>query len=259
MTASEYEELDVTYDSGSSLKSLDRVALEAALGIQGKIKFLKTYSPPGARRMLDIGCGMGGYMRAGEILGLDVVGYEPSREHSEIARSIFGFDVRSNYFCGTDEKFDLIVLSHVIEHIHDPAAFLNTIVKSLTPVGRLVVVTPNADSLSARVTGSRWPMLVPEDHVTLLTRTALTLLLPAGLAGTTKTSEYRNEFLMTLGASLKARRKTISGGVSEFAGKRSWRSRVVHVGLTLGSLPFYAAASMTDRRGALIGLIDRPR
>jgi SAM-dependent methyltransferase len=64
------------------------------------------------------------------------------------------------------------MLSHVIEHIFDPKKFISDLVGILKPGGALVVVTPNSDSLIARVTGAQWPMLKPVDHVSLISAKA---------------------------------------------------------------------------------------
>lgn len=249
--------MDVTYDSGDSIAASDRATVEAWLGIDQAIAFLRKYRPDGATDLLDIGCGMGAYLRAGQLLGMNVVGYEPSLNHSRIARTVFGFDVRPTYFEGTDERFDLIVLSHVIEHIYDPRAFLAMVVKSLRPRGRLMIVTPNANAYSARLTGDRWPMLVPEDHVSMLSPEALARIVPEGCTVSTTTSESGFEFLATVGAAVRSRRPRKCGEVSSVLANVSMQTRLLKLGLAVGSLPFHWLATLNDRRGALIGLIDR--
>lgn len=258
MTAQDYAAMEVTYDSGDSIATNDRATVEAWLGIDRALAVLRKYRPDGAIDLLDIGCGMGAYLRAGQLLGMNVVGYEPSLGHSRIARTVFGFDVRPTYFEGTEEQFDLIVLSHVIEHIYDPRAFLALVVKSLRPGGRLMIVTPNANAYSARLTGTRWPMLVPEDHVSMLSPEALARIVPDGCTATTMTSESGFEFLATVAAAVRSRRPRKCGEVSSVLAGVSLRTRLLKFGLAVGSLPFHWAAALSDRRGALVGLIDRP-
>jgi len=79
---------------------------------------------------------------------------DASREYVATAESL-GDNVRG--FVGlfeefeTELEFDTIVLSHVLEHLVDPRAVLRRARSWLAPAGRLIVVTPNADSLHRRL------------------------------------------------------------------------------------------------------------
>lgn len=257
ITRVQYEALEITYDSGSWIMSQDPQTIEKLLQIDEKEAFLRKYAPRGAHRLLDIGCGMGGYLKAGERLGMNGVGYEPSGPHSQIAREVFGLKVRPNYFTGTDEQFDLILLSHVIEHIFDPEPFLATIAKSLADGGRLVVITPNAASISARASGAKWPMLVPQDHVTMLTPEAMSRIVPPQTSLTIATSEYPYEFAATLVAAVRAKPATLVGAVSPHLTKDGLLQRAMKAALTIASFPAYLMAMASNRRGALIAIFDR--
>jgi 2-polyprenyl-3-methyl-5-hydroxy-6-metoxy-1,4-benzoquinol methylase len=46
-----------------------------------------------------------------------------------------------------EEKYDVIVLGHVLEHVHDPEAILNRARTWLKPEGRIFAAVPNARSL----------------------------------------------------------------------------------------------------------------
>lgn len=51
----------------------------------------------------------------------------------------------------TDERFDTILFSHVLEHVADAPAVLAKLASLLTPTGRLFVVVPNAEAPSRRI------------------------------------------------------------------------------------------------------------
>jgi 2-polyprenyl-3-methyl-5-hydroxy-6-metoxy-1,4-benzoquinol methylase len=49
------------------------------------------------------------------------------------------------------ERYDTVVMSHVLEHIHDPVLVLRRACSWLAPGGRIIAVVPNADSLHRRL------------------------------------------------------------------------------------------------------------
>ena len=85
------------------------------------------------------------------------------------------------------ERFDCIILVSVIEHVHAPVDYLRTLRERLRPGGKVVVATPNVDSIFRRLLGARWPafQVVPE-HVSFYNgRTLAALMTRAGLSGVT--------------------------------------------------------------------------
>jgi 2-polyprenyl-3-methyl-5-hydroxy-6-metoxy-1,4-benzoquinol methylase len=62
-----------------------------------------------------------------------------------------------NYFHGrienfvTEEKFDIILMLNLIEHVEDPIGILQQAERLLTPGGIVLLKTPNFDSLDARL------------------------------------------------------------------------------------------------------------
>ncbi|MCK5664178.1 MAG: methyltransferase domain-containing protein, partial [Thiotrichaceae bacterium] len=54
------------------------------------------------------------------------------------------------------EKFDVITLSHVIEHVHQPVEVLKYCYSLLKPDGFLWLETPNIESEGYRLFGANW-------------------------------------------------------------------------------------------------------
>ena len=73
-----------------------------------------------------------------------------------------------------EETFDVIIFDNVIEHFQDPFAVLRTCVQHLTNRGRIILVTPNADSWDARIFGSFWAGLQAPRHIRIFTPQSLT-------------------------------------------------------------------------------------
>ncbi|WP_299270995.1 class I SAM-dependent methyltransferase [uncultured Psychrosphaera sp.] len=51
----------------------------------------------------------------------------------------------------TDEKFDVIIMGFILEHVDDPVAILKQYKKHLKPEGKLYIAVPNAEVLNRRI------------------------------------------------------------------------------------------------------------
>jgi SAM-dependent methyltransferase len=113
-------------------------------------------------KMLDVGCGTGWISRLWADSGARVTGLEPSQVRAVTARER-GLRVLSCYAeeLSTDEHFDLIVIRHVIEHLEDPAAILQSLASRLTPDGLILLVVPNIDCIGRKVFDADWTWVLP--------------------------------------------------------------------------------------------------
>ena len=75
------------------------------------------------------------------------------------------------------ETFDVITLSHVLEHVHDPARLITHCYTLLTPGGRLWLATPNPNSIGLHMLHQSWMPLHPPYHLVILSQHALLDLL----------------------------------------------------------------------------------
>jgi 2-polyprenyl-3-methyl-5-hydroxy-6-metoxy-1,4-benzoquinol methylase len=80
-----------------------------------------------------------------------------------------------------DALFDVITMSHVIEHVHDPVALLKECHRILKPGGSLIAVTPNANAYGHHRFRSNWMPLEPPRHLHLFSPPTLRQI--ARLAG----------------------------------------------------------------------------
>lgn len=133
---------------------------------------------PAARRgrLLDVGCGGGEFLAEMRSLGWDVAGIEPDPVAVEYARAQRGLTVET----GTPEtsslpdvSFDVITLNHVIEHVPNPIATLQSCARLLRQGGLIVIVTPNVASLGRHMFGRAWMHWDPPRHFFLFSRTTL--------------------------------------------------------------------------------------
>ena len=109
--------------------------------------------------VLDVGCGGGLLLRMLQDRGLTVLGLDNSAAAAEAAWRYNGVRVlqadlsQPPIRAGTCTA---ITMFHVVEHLYDPALYLEHARALLTRNGRLVVQVPNAASLQFRLFGSRW-------------------------------------------------------------------------------------------------------
>lgn len=100
--------------------------------------------------ILDYGCGMGGMLIPFAIRGYKTYGIDYGEDFIEIGKNI---GINELYIGGFDElinnnqKFDLIILSHIIEHIPDLDVFLNKIKLIMNPGAHIFIAVPGIDNI----------------------------------------------------------------------------------------------------------------
>ncbi|MDR4508713.1 MAG: class I SAM-dependent methyltransferase [Candidatus Brocadiaceae bacterium] len=115
------------------------------------------------KRVLDIGCAGGAFLKAAHDLGFSVTGVEPSAWLCEYGKNEYGLDIRSGVLSDYDfdaASFDIISLWDVVEHLPMPCKVLSRAHTLLKDDGLLIVNYPDYDSWAARFLGSRWPFLL---------------------------------------------------------------------------------------------------
>lgn len=129
----------------------------------------------GGGRLLEVGCGDGSRILDLQKRGWAVEGQEVDANAATNARSK-GMQVhegRLEEAALPEGSFDVILMSHVLEHLHRPVELLRQCRKLLRPGGRLVLSTPNVESLGHRVYGRNWLSLDPPRHLVLHSRRSL--------------------------------------------------------------------------------------
>jgi SAM-dependent methyltransferase len=142
-----------------------------------------------AGRLLDIGCGHGLLLAEGRARGYDVLGLELSATAAQHARDALGLPVLElaleDFVADPGERFDVMVLSDVLEHLDDPVGALDACSALLADRGVLCVVTPDPSSVVARIAGRRWWGYLPAHRCLLPRRTLRELLEVRGLVVST--------------------------------------------------------------------------
>ena len=126
---------------------------------------------PGPRaRVLDVGCAAGFLLEVGREYDWDVVGIELNPKAREAAapevRDLIRIGVLEDFAHeASSQRFDLITMFDLVEHVRNPRSLLAACLDELTPDGRLVVQIPCIDSLGARLLGRHWFHYAAPSHL----------------------------------------------------------------------------------------------
>jgi SAM-dependent methyltransferase len=154
-------------------------------------------------RILDVGCGSGALLAHLRDMGLDhLAGVDPSPAAVAAGRSI-GLDLHLGTVTDLPAElgaFDLVVLSHVVEHLADPGAALDAVRRALRPEGLIYIEVPDAERLAGFV---RLPFLeFSTEHVNYFSGAALSGL--AARHGLECVGLQRSSFLLMPGVGYPA-------------------------------------------------------
>lgn len=131
--------------------------------------------PVGGGTLLDLGCGNGDFLQRAKTSGWNVVGVDP--DPKAVARGVkLGLNVCQGgieQFDAEKEVFDVITLSHVIEHVHDPVTVLKAAYRLLKPGGQIWIETPNIDSLGHHCYMKNWRGIESPRHLVLFNQHSL--------------------------------------------------------------------------------------
>lgn len=108
-----------------------------------RLSIVKRYGRKG--RLLDVGAGIGQFLKFARG-SFDVEGTEVSSRAIEIAKSKYGLNIRQGTIETIDfggQRFDVITVFHVLEHVVSPRALLLRCRELLPNEGLLVIAVPN--------------------------------------------------------------------------------------------------------------------
>ncbi|MEZ5661240.1 MAG: class I SAM-dependent methyltransferase [Burkholderiaceae bacterium] len=117
--------------------ALDRLSFLASAGVT-------------AGRLIDVGAGGGEFVFMASRKGFDACGVEPNLGYSAFARDAYGVRVDTAEVGSLAAgSADVVTMFHVLEHIADPRAALESIWHALAPGGHLFIEVPNIAAADA--------------------------------------------------------------------------------------------------------------
>ncbi|MCM8805113.1 MAG: class I SAM-dependent methyltransferase [Candidatus Omnitrophica bacterium] len=97
-------------------------------------------------KLLEIGCGTGAFLKTISPYVNNVFGIEPDDESRQWIKEKLNFDVVSDIEnLDKGEKFDMVVMFHVLEHLPDPVNFLKKLKEIMKKRAKLIIEVPNVN------------------------------------------------------------------------------------------------------------------
>ena len=160
---------DSSFDYSPELEGLTKSYSKTL--IEG-IKFLKNSK----ENFLEIGCGNGFMLQEALRLGFkNVKGIEPSKDAISFADSKIKNFIQHGIFNENqieNEKYDLVFIAMIIEHVVDANKFLASIYNVLKPGGIVICVCHNERHFLAKILKEKHP-IINDEHVAVFNKKAL--------------------------------------------------------------------------------------
>lgn len=156
-------EIGVYYQSDAYVSHTD----ENAPGLVNAIyRLVRNYTLGSKRRLieslqlkgslLDIGCGTGAFAEAMQSAGWKVQAVEPDEGAAAKARKRGLVVAPESWLYESHDKFDVISMWHVMEHVHDLNTRFRQLFQFCKPGGLVLIAVPNPQSIDAQHYGAIW-------------------------------------------------------------------------------------------------------
>jgi len=132
--------------------------------------------PSRGRTLCDLGCGDGSHLSGFGKAGFRVVGVEPdpaARKAAEQLADVFDGTAENLPAEIANRRFDVVLLSHVLEHCIDPLKAIANIKSILAPNGMIVIEVPNNAARGFSRFKAAWPWTDIPRHLNFFTEISL--------------------------------------------------------------------------------------
>lgn len=182
VTQPQPENLELYYESEDYIshtdaqKSLTDKLYQAVKrkNLQNKIQLIENQIDK-PNSLLDIGTGTGDFLVKAKSAGFEVEGVEPNAKARELSAKK-GIDVKPNLSYLDEEKFQVITLWHVLEHLPNLEEQIKAMVSLLEEEGVLVIAVPNFKSFDAKHYGIFWAGYDVPRHLWHFSKTSIATL-----------------------------------------------------------------------------------
>jgi len=125
------------------------------INLKRKLRLLNSFKLS-EKKVLDIGCGTGDFLLTCKKNGYQVCGVEPNIKANKIASDKLSSKIIKDLSAIENEKFDIITLWHVLEHVPNLEEYISQIKRLLKIDGFLIIAVPNFKSFDAMYYKQFW-------------------------------------------------------------------------------------------------------
>lgn len=228
--ASYYESPEYISHTDSKKSVIDKVyQIVKKYTLNQKLNLLNSFNSE-SKNLLDVGCGTGDFLAICNTNGWNVVGVEPNENAKDLALKKLDSTskIYKNLFELETERFDVITLWHVLEHVPELETYILQLKKLLKPDGILIVAVPNYKSFDAQYYKQFWAAFDVPRHLWHFSKNSIQILFSKKQMRVTKIlpmkfdafyvsllsekyktgkSNFLNAFYIGLKSNLKARKK----------------------------------------------------
>jgi SAM-dependent methyltransferase len=202
---------------------------------------------PGAARLLDVGCATGIFVGVAQKEGWETTGIDASEWMVACGRTRCP---GATFQVGVLEEaslapggFDVITLWDVLEHVSSPLETVRRVGRWLAPGGWVFFSMPNAASMSSRLMGRHWPLLLRE-HLWYFSPNTIGALLSRAGFGLVETRPKLVEFSIANILGRLAQYPGMMRGICEWLSRRA-AFRRVRVRFPMGEM--YVVARVREK------------
>jgi len=141
------------------------------INIDFKLNLINKYVTEN-KSLLDVGTGTGDFLVAAQKKGWAIVGVEPNKNASEKAESK-NIVVLPTLRSVPKQKFNLITLWHVLEHLPDLNSQISNLEELLEDGGTLIIAVPNYKSYDAKYYKEYWAAYDVPRHLWHFSKTSI--------------------------------------------------------------------------------------
>lgn len=155
-----YESEDYISHTDSKKSFIDRIyQIVKGYTLNKKLALINSFQTE-HKNLLDIGCGTGDFLVNCKKGGWNIVGVEPNINAQKLVASKLRNDKTTKFYSDLleikTEKFDVITMWHVLEHVPNLEEYISKLKSLLKPNGVLVIAVPNYNSYDANYYKQFW-------------------------------------------------------------------------------------------------------
>jgi 2-polyprenyl-3-methyl-5-hydroxy-6-metoxy-1,4-benzoquinol methylase len=170
-----YKSEDYISHTDSKKSLLDKVYQSVKnITLKRKLKLINSFNTT-SKSILDVGAGTGDFLKVCATNSWNVFGTEPDEGARKIALEK-GINLQEDLSEFKNQKFDVITLWHVLEHVGNLQEYITTLNNLLSEKGRLIIAVPNYKSDDAKHYKQFWAAFDVPRHLWHFSQTSISKL-----------------------------------------------------------------------------------